>query len=156
MHVLDHDGNLVDASCLALVAALMHYRRPDFEVRGEDVEIFDPREREPIKLSMQHQPFCITFGYYEDGSVMLLDSTVLEEQCREGEVIISMNRFGEVCQIAKYSGEPVDGMSVMSLMNTALEKVKVLDQFVKAKLDEDEKKRDAGGVMAELRADNAR
>jgi exosome complex component RRP45 len=50
----------------------MHYRRPDFEVRGEDVEIFDPREREPIKLSMQHQPFCITFGYYEDGSIMLL------------------------------------------------------------------------------------
>jgi exosome complex component RRP45 len=67
-----------------------------------------------------------------------------------------MNRFGEVCQIAKYSGEPVDGLSVMSCMNTVLEKVKVLDQFVKAKLDEDEKKRDAGGVMAELRADNAR
>lgn len=87
---------------------------------------------------------------------MLLDSTVLEEQCREGEVIISMNRFGEVCQIAKYSGEPVDGMNVMSCMNTALEKVKMLDQFVKAKLDEDEKRRDAGGVMAELRADNAR
>lgn len=156
VHVLDHDGNLVDASCLALVAALMHYRRPDFEVRGEDVEVFDPREREPIKLSMQHQPFCITFGYYEDGSTMLLDSTVLEEQCREGEVIISMNRFGEVCQIAKYNGEPVDGMSVMSCMNTALEKVKMLDQFVKVKLAEDEKRRDAGGVMAELRAENAR
>jgi len=87
---------------------------------------------------------------------MLLDSTVLEEQCREGEVIVSMNRFGEVCQIAKYSGEPVDAMSVVGCMNTALEKVKMLDRFVKVKLEEDEKRRDAGGVMAELRADNAR
>lgn len=156
VHVLDHDGSLVDASCMALVAALMHYRRPDFEVRGEDVEVFDPREREPIKLSMQHQPFCVTFGYYEDGSILLLDSTLLEEQCREGEVIISMNRFGEVCQIAKYSGEPVDGVSVLSCMDTALEKVKVIDKFVHAKLKEDEKRRDAGGLMAELSAENER
>lgn len=156
VHVLDHDGSLVDASCLALVAALMHYRRPDFEVRGEEVQIFDPREREPIKLSMQHQPFCVTFGHYEDGSVMLLDSTLLEEQCREGEVMVSMNRFGEVCQIAKYSGEPVDAVSVLNCMNVALEKVKVFDKLVKAKLEEDEKRRDVGGLMAELSAENAR
>lgn len=156
VHVLDHDGSLVDASCIALVAALMHYRRPDFEVRGEEVQVFDPREREPIKLSMQHQPFCITFGYYEEGTIMLLDSTVLEEQCREGEVTVSMNRFGEVCQIAKYSGEPVDGSSVLTLLDKALEKVKMLDQLVKVKLGEDEKRRDAGGLMAELSAENAR
>lgn len=53
----------------------------------QDVEVFDSRKREPIKLSMQHRPFCITFGYYEDGSIILLDSTVLKEQCRGGEVI---------------------------------------------------------------------
>ncbi|KAK6439170.1 3'-5'-exoribonuclease [Oleoguttula sp. CCFEE 5521] len=156
IHVLDHDGNLVDASCIALVAALLHFRRPDFEVHGEEVHVFDSREREPVKLSMQHQPFCLSFGYYESGTIMLLDSTLLEEQCREGEIVVSMNRFGEVCQIAKYGGAPVDGLSVINCTTKALEKVKMLDALVKRKLEEDEKRRDAGGLMAELSAENDR
>ena len=156
IHVLDHDGNLVDASCIAAVAALMHFRRPDIEVHGEDVTIFDVREREPVRLSMQHQPFCITFSYFDAGQIMLQDATLLEEQCREGEIVISMNRFGEVCQVAKYGGTPVDGLSMLTCTNMALVKAKMLDKFVKDKLAEDEKARDAGGLMAELSAENAR
>ena len=156
MHVLDHDGNLVDACCLATVAALLHFRRPDFEVRGEDVTVFSPLEREPVRLSMQHQPFCITFSYYDSGQIMLQDATLLEEQCREGEIVISMNRVGEVCQIAKYGGTPVDGLSMLTCTNKALERVKVLDALVREKLAEDERRRDVGGLMAELSAENER
>ena len=156
IHVLDHDGNLVDASCLALVSALQHFRRPNVEVKGEDVTVFDIREREPLRLSMQHQPFCITFSYYDSGEIMLQDATLLEEQCREGEIVISMNRFGEICQIAKYGGTPVDGLSLLTCTNLALEKVKVLDKLVKETLAEDEKRRDVGGLVAELSAENER
>lgn len=156
IHVLDHDGNLVDASCVALVAALMHFRRPDVEVRGEEVTVFGLREREPVKLSMQHQPFCITTSYYEGGEVMLQDATLLEEHCREGEIFISINRFGEVCQVAKYGGTPVDGLSMLTCTNAALEKAKMLDKLVKTKLEEDEKQRFPGGLMAELSAENDR
>ncbi|KAF2214120.1 hypothetical protein CERZMDRAFT_38639 [Cercospora zeae-maydis SCOH1-5] len=156
IHVLDHDGNLVDASCIALVAALMHFRRPDVEVRGEEVRVFGVREREPVKLSMQHQPFCITTSYYEGGEVMLQDATLLEEHCREGEIMVSINRFGEVCQIAKYGGTPVDGLSILTCTNAALEKAKMLDKLVKAKLEQDEKQRFPGGLMAELSAENDR
>lgn len=156
VHVLDYDGNIADASCMALVAALMHFRRPDVEVHGEDVTVFDVREREPIKLQMQHQPFCITTSYFDGGEIMLQDASLLEEQCREGEIIISINRFGEVCQISKYGGLPVDGLSILTCTNGALEKAKMLDKVVKAKLEEDEKRRDKGGLMAELSAENER
>lgn len=154
--MLDHDGNIVDASCIALVAALMHFRRPDVEVHGETVTVYGLREREPIKLQMQHQPFCITASYYEGGEMVLHDATLLEEQCREGEIIISMNRFGEVCQIAKYGGAPVEGLSILTCTNMALEKAKMLDKLVRTKLEEDEKRRDQGGLMAELSAENER
>jgi len=87
---------------------------------------------------------------------MLQDATLLEEQCREGEVVVSMNRFGEVCQIAKYGGVPVDGLSLLTCTNAALERVKVLDTLVRERLAEDEKWRDRGGVLAELRAENER
>ena len=76
IHVTNHDGNLVDACCIALVAALQHFRRPDFEVAGEDVTIFSADERDGVKLSMQHQPFCITFSHYNKGQIMLLDATL--------------------------------------------------------------------------------
>ncbi|KAK5174709.1 3'-5'-exoribonuclease [Saxophila tyrrhenica] len=156
LHVLDADGNLVDASCLALIAALLHFRRPDIEVHGEDVTVFDPREREPVCLTIQHRPFCVSFSYYHAGEVMVQDATLLEEQCREGEVVVSMNRFGEVAQVAKYGGPPVDGLSVLGCMSAALERVKGFDKMVTEKLKEDEKRRDAGGLMAELSAENER
>lgn len=160
VHVLDHDGNIIDATCIALIAALLHFRRPDVEIHGEDVTVFTLAEREPVKLSMQHQPFCITTSYFdaeEEGeAIMIMDATRLEEQCRDGEIVVSVNRFGEVCQVAKYGGAPVDGLSLLGCTNRALEKAKWLDKFVKEKLEDDEKKRDKGGLMAELRADNER
>jgi exosome complex component RRP45 len=155
VHVFDHDGNLVDACCIAVLAALLHFRRPDIEVHGEDVTVFDIREREPVKLTIQHRPFCVSFSYYHSGQIMLQDATLLEEQCREGEVVISMNRFGEVCQIAKYGGTPVDGLSMLTCTNVALERVKTLDKMVMEALKEDEQRRD-GGLMAELSAENER
>lgn len=39
VHFLDHDGGLVDASCVAVIAALQNFRRPDIEIRGEEVQI---------------------------------------------------------------------------------------------------------------------
>lgn len=162
VHVLDHDGNLIDATCIALIAALRHFRRPDVEIHGEDVTVYSLAEREPVKLDMQHHPFCITTSYFDsregggEEAIMVLDATRLEEQCRDGEIVISINRFGEVCQVAKYGGAPIDGLSLLNCTNEALEKAKWLDKFVKEKLEEDEKKRDKGGLMAELRADNER
>ena len=70
-----------------------------------------------------------------------------------------MNRFGEVCQIAKYGGTPVDGLSMLTCTNMALERVKAFDKLVKEKLVEDERRRDVGfggGLMAELSAENER
>jgi exosome complex component RRP45 len=39
VHFLDHDGGLVDAACVAVMAALSSFRREDVDVRGEQVEI---------------------------------------------------------------------------------------------------------------------
>lgn len=156
IHVLDHDGNLTDACCIALVAALQHFRRPDVEIKGEDVTVFSLAEREPVKLAMQHQPFCVSFSYFNNAEHILLDANLLEEQVREGEIVVSMNRFGEVCQIAKYGGTPVDGLAMLNCTSIALEKVKMLDRLVKERLGADEKQRDRGGLMAELSADNER
>ena len=35
--LLDFAGNVIDASCIAAMTALSHFRRPDFIVNGEEV-----------------------------------------------------------------------------------------------------------------------
>ncbi|KAL1635215.1 3'-5'-exoribonuclease [Diplodia intermedia] len=156
VNILDHDGNLIDASCIAIIAALQHFRRPDIAVEGEKVTVFSSREREPVPLSMLHHPLCVTFSYYKSGEIMLVDATAAEEQVREGEVIITMNKFGEICQIAKYGGTPVDPLAILQCNNVALSKVQTITKYIQGKLEEDGKKRDKGGLMAELSAENAR
>jgi exosome complex RNA-binding protein Rrp42 (RNase PH superfamily) len=39
VHFLDHDGNIIDAACIAAISALAHFRRPDTTVIGEEVTI---------------------------------------------------------------------------------------------------------------------
>ncbi|KAF2205286.1 exoribonuclease [Delitschia confertaspora ATCC 74209] len=156
VHIIDHDGGLIDASCIAVMAALQHFRRPDVIVEGEKATVLSVREREPIPLSILHTPLCVTFSYYEEGEIFLVDANLAEEQVRQGEIIITMNRHGEVCQIAKYGGATVDALSLLNCNNVALEKVKDMSKFIQERLEADAKRRDAGGLMAELSAENDR
>jgi exosome complex component RRP45 len=87
---------------------------------------------------------------------VLVDSTLAEEQVREGQVIITMNRHGELCQLAKYGGAPVDGFSIIGWTNKALPHVQNLSDQIKRRMEEDAKERDKGGLMAELSAENER
>ncbi|KXJ97500.1 ribosomal protein S5 domain 2-type protein [Microdochium bolleyi] len=163
LHVLSHDGNLIDAACLAVVAALRHFRKPDTSMDGEVLTIYTPAEREPVPLSWLHSPFCITFSFYgEDGAgggdgeheIVLLDATLLEEQMRASSCTISLNRHGEICQIAKLGGAAVEPTVLLQCASAALQKSKELSSFLDQKLAEDGKQRDKGGLLAELSAEN--
>ena len=163
------DGNILDAAAIGVLAALASYRREDTEVRGEEVVVFSKREREGVPLSLLHWPFAVTFGFYdlpgrgekgekhEEGvTVALVDETTLEEQCRMGSCTVGMNRHGEVVHIGKLGGMPVDAVRLLQCVNVAKEKVREIAEFVDRRLKEDAKRRDRGGLMAELRAENER
>lgn len=109
-----------------------------------------------MPLSMLHHPLCITFSFYNDGSSVLLDANVGEEEVRESYVIIGMNKHGELCQIAKYGGKSLDAFALINCTKQALPKVKELSRFIETKLEADFKQRNAGGLLQELRAENDR
>jgi exosome complex component RRP45 len=157
VHILSHDGNLVDAACISVIAALQHFRKPDTSTEGETVTVYTLAEREPVPLSLLHFPLCVTLSFYgETGETTLLDVTLLEEQLRDGCATISMNRHGEVCQIAKLGGVPIDAVMILHCTNAALVKVREISKVIADRLALDAKKRDQGGMMAELSAENAR
>ncbi|KAK4179277.1 ribosomal protein S5 domain 2-type protein [Triangularia setosa] len=157
VHVLSHDGNLIDAACFAVVAALRHFRKPDTSMEGGVLTVYTPAEREPVPLSWLHSPFCVTWSFFgEEGDIALLDATWMEEQVRSGSCTISLNKHGEICQIAKLGGVPVEAVSLLQCTNIALIKAKDLSSKLDNWLAEDAKRRDKGGLLAELSAENDR
>lgn len=155
VHVLDADGGLVDASCIAIMAALQHFRRPDVSVDGDVVTIHTMEERVPVPLSILHNPVCTTFSVYLAGEALLVDATHKEEQVSDAEMVITTNDF-ELCQIAKLGGQFIGSDLVLRCVALALSNARQLNAMIKNRLAEDATRRDVGGLIAELRAENER
>ena len=93
--VLDHRGNLTDASMLAALAALKHLRLPAVTVEGngEDasVEIMTPEQAEPTPLVFHHMPVAVSLGFFRDGADTTAGggpvSVVVDPSDREEEVM---------------------------------------------------------------------
>lgn len=157
LHVLSHDGNLIDVACFAVIAALRHFKRPDTSMEGETLTVYTAAEREPVPLSWLHSPFCVTFSFFGDeGETVLLDTTWLEEQLSTSSCTFSLNRHGEICQVSKLGGAAIDASQFVLCVQVALTKAKELTELVDGKLVQDAKSRDKGGLMAELTAENDR
>jgi exosome complex component RRP45 len=166
VHVLAHDGGLLDAACVAVVAALRHFRRPDVAVlEGREVRVYGVRERVRVPLSMLHYPLCVTFSFFRtgvsgsgggDGEVVLVDATAREAAVSVGELALTLNRHGEVCQMAKMGPGAVDALTLLGCTRVALVKVQEVTKFITRRLEEEEKARDVGGLLAELSAENDR
>lgn len=107
LHYLDHGGNLVDAGCLAALAGLAHFRRPDVSVHGEEVIIHQADEKELVPLTLHHLPVAMTFAFFQQGDFMVVDPSAEEEKINDGQITIAMNLHQEICAFSKPGGTPL-------------------------------------------------
>lgn len=78
IHVLDQHGNVTDCAHLASIASLLHFKRPDVTIEGDQVIVYSPDEREPIPLSIHHMPVCVSFAFFGDnGYVKYVTFTII-------------------------------------------------------------------------------
>jgi len=71
VHVLADCGNILDASALATIGALLHFRRPDVSTVGGVTVVHPSHERAPLPLSIHHIPVCITYALFENPKASL-------------------------------------------------------------------------------------
>ncbi|EEB09606.1 exosome subunit Rrp45 [Schizosaccharomyces japonicus yFS275] len=142
VHFVNHDGNMVDAACLAVVAALCHYRRPDVTVTGEEVVVHSPEERVPVPLSVLHMPICTTFFFFHDGSISVTDATAEEEELSTGTMTITLNKNREICQFFKAGGVPIDQTKIISCAHAAFKNTQEICEQLKQVLAQDLQKRE--------------
>lgn len=156
IHILDADGSLIDAACLATLTALRHYRIPDTSVHGGELIVYSILERDPVPLALLHHPICVSLHYFESGGKVIVDATLVEQQCSEGEIVVAANPQGEVCLMQKGGGGEMDALVLLRCVEVAVGKVKELGKAVDRALERNAKLRDKGGMSRELQAENER
>lgn len=67
IHVMNHDGNLIDAAILAALGALCHFKRPDVTLEGRQVTVHSYEDRDPVPLTILHHPLSLSFALFDKG-----------------------------------------------------------------------------------------
>ncbi|KAH9312287.1 hypothetical protein KI387_027322 [Taxus chinensis] len=122
LHILDNGGNLVDAASVAALAALLSFRRPECSVGGQDgqeITIHPPEIREPLPLIIHHLPIAVTFAFFGEGDMVVLDPNYKEETVMGGRMTITMNVHGDVCAVQKGGGVGVSQSEIMRCFRVA-------------------------------------
>ncbi|KAJ8000560.1 hypothetical protein DPEC_G00181370 [Dallia pectoralis] len=145
VHLLNHDGNLMDAVSIAAITALSHFRRPDVGIQGEDVTVYSTEERDPIPLSIYHMPISVSFAFFQQGTYLLVDPCDREERVMDGLLMIAMNKHREICSIQSSGGIMLLKDQVLRCSKIASVKVSEITELISKALENDKKIRKAGG-----------
>ncbi|KAJ7286705.1 hypothetical protein O6H91_Y320500 [Diphasiastrum complanatum] len=135
LHVLDNCGNLLDAANAAALAALLSFQIPANILGGIDSQqevIIDPAKvKELHPLTLHHWPVAVTFGFYGEGKVQLLDPNLKEEAAMQGRMTLTLNGHGEICSIQKAGGVGLTTKEIMSCLQVACTKASSMIDIIK-------------------------
>ena len=125
VYVLNHDGNLIDASAIAALAALMNTKMFKYEV--VDGEIVKKPGYTP--LPMINYPIAVTFA--KIGDKILMDTELDEEHVMDARLTMTLDKDGNVCAIQKGGGSGYfTKEEILDATKTALEKTEELRKIV--------------------------
>ncbi|MCW4019912.1 MAG: exosome complex protein Rrp42 [Candidatus Bathyarchaeota archaeon] len=124
VYVLNHDGNLIDASALAAFAALMNTKIFKYEVKDEEVEI------KPgfAKLPMNNLPVAVTFA--DISGKLVVDPWLDEEEVMDSRLTMSFDKDGKICAIQKGGRGTLSPQQIVEATNIAKEKAEDLRKLV--------------------------
>ncbi len=121
--ILNHQGNLLDASALASLVALRNTRIPKLEddkiIRGEYEG----------KLPVRYKPINISVA--KIGNALLIDPNFEEEKVVESKVSISVRDDDKICAIQKQGSKEISFEEMDKIFDLALEKSKEIRKLVK-------------------------
>ncbi len=130
IYVLDHDGNLLDASMLAAMAALASAKIPKYEVINPDTgEInIDKRTRTtPLPINK----FVATVTVNKIGNYLVIDPNQEEESIASARLAISVSEDGAIVGMQKMGMGYFTEDEVRKAVELALQKGRELIEIVK-------------------------
>ncbi|KAF2353647.1 Exoribonuclease phosphorolytic domain 1 [Trinorchestia longiramus] len=131
---LDFDGNLVDASLLSVLAALLHLSLPLVSM-NPDTGSLTLSAQHIQKLAIKNRPVSTTFGIYSS-EIQLLDPSASDESECGGEVVVVLLENGDVCCTNKTGRRQVSGERIRQFITTAQRRLPVLQRTLQEALDQ--------------------
>lgn len=95
VYVLNYDGNLIDASALAALAALLNTKMFNYEVKEGEVKIKPGYKPLPIR----NHPVAVTFAKINDK--LVVDPWLEEEQVMEARLTMTFEKDEKICALQK-------------------------------------------------------
>ena len=95
VYVLNHDGNLIDASALAAVAALLNTKMANYEIDDGEVKIKPGYTPLPLK----RHPITVTCA--KIGDKLVVDPLLEEEQVMDARISMAIDDDDNICAIQK-------------------------------------------------------
>ena len=118
IHIINNDGNLIDASALAAIAALKTAKIPEIE---DDKIIRNKLKKE---LPILHEPITITVGKVADK--FIFDPNKEEEGVLDAKLIVAVMEDGKVCAMQKSGLHGLTAEDVENMIDLAVKKSKEL------------------------------
>ncbi|MEA2090704.1 MAG: exosome complex protein Rrp42 [Thermoproteota archaeon] len=95
VYILNHDGNLIDASALAALAALLNSKMFKYDVKEGEVEIKPGYT--PLKIG--NHPIAVTVAKLEN--TLVVDPMLEEEQVMDARLTVTFDKDGKICATQK-------------------------------------------------------
>ncbi|PRT54287.1 Exosome complex component RRP45 [Wickerhamiella sorbophila] len=154
VHYLEYDGGFIDASCIAVIAALLHFRRPDTSIDGSRTIVHTLDERPPVPLSVLHVPICVSWSFF-DNDIIVVDADEAEQDLRIGSMTITINKDRDICQFTKAGKIPLSSQQIIECCEQAHGRAREITDLIHEKLKQDFEKRNRGNMGFDL-AENDR
>jgi exosome complex component RRP42 len=95
VYVLNQDGNLIDASAIAAMAALLNTKMPNYEIKDGELKIKTGYTPLPVKS----HPVTVTIG--KINNTLIVDPGLEEEQVMDSRISMAINEEGHICAVQK-------------------------------------------------------
>ena len=114
LHVVDYDGNLMDAAVLGSVAALKNTKLPSTKVEdGEVVLDYDNM----IPLPINDSALMTTFA--KIGGELIIDPSLEEEEVMGARLSVGITEDGSICAMQKGGGKPLNKEEILKAVSVA-------------------------------------
>jgi exosome complex component RRP42 len=123
IHIINHQGNLLDAAALASIAALHDAKMP--KLKNEEII----RTEYEGKLPVRYKPANVTVC--KVGNKFLLDPNFDEEQVVDAKLSISVRDDDKICALQKQGLHPIDIADVEKMFDIAIKKSKEIRKLIK-------------------------
>jgi exosome complex component RRP42 len=123
IHIINHQGNLLDCAALASLVALLNTKMP----RLEDDKII--RENLENKLPVVFKPITITVG--KVGDKFLLDPNLEEESIVEAKLSVAIREDGRICAMQKQGIKELDISDIEKMVEIATKKSEEIRKLIK-------------------------